>query len=205
MATNPLIDRIMDQLRLKLPGALDGVTQIELWNTVDDFLCRTNVWIADTEVKLKPDKIQADLDSPTAGASIWRLMELRNEDGSHYPVAAWIPVPGTLQFASPSNEAKVLVATVALTIGDPGKRQVYPDMPDWIWSDYYDVLIDGTIGRMYGQPAKPYSNPQMAAYHLKSFTSGVNQSKWMASRGRRMEGQRWRFPQSYAGRMLRRP
>jgi len=205
MATNPLIDRVMDQIRVKMPGALDGVTQMELWNTLDDFLVRTNVWTGETEVKLKVGKLEADLDSPTAGASIWRLMAVKNEDGTNYPIKAWISTPGTITFASGVSEPKTIVATVALTVGDPGKRQVYPDVPDWIWGDYYDVIIDGTIGRLFGHPAKPYSNPQMALFHLKQYSAGCDQAKWMVNRGRRMEGQRWMFPQSYAGRLLRRP
>src|SRR6478609_1794523 len=184
MATNPLIDRVMDQIRVKMPGALDGVTQMELWNTLDDFLVRTNVWTGETEVKLKVGKL---------------------EDGTNYPIKAWISTPGTITFASGVSEPKTIVATVALTVGDPGKRQVYPDVPDWIWGDYYDVIIDGTIGRLFGHPAKPYSNPQMALFHLKQYSAGCDQAKWMVNRGRRMEGQRWMFPQSYAGRLLRRP
>src|SRR6478736_5341851 len=173
MATNPpIVDRIMDQLRLKLPGALDGVTQLELWNTVDDFLTRTNVWIDETTVELKPGKLVYEFSPSAAGASVRRIMDVRNTAGTRSTTKAWMPVPGTLQIASGVSDKLDIVVVTAVTIADPGKRQVYPSLPEWMWSEYQTELIDGTIGRMMGQPAKPYSNPQLAAYHLKSYSSG---------------------------------
>ena len=37
-------ERTMNELRIRIPGALDSVLQLELFNVCDDFLQGTNIW-----------------------------------------------------------------------------------------------------------------------------------------------------------------
>ena len=205
MATNPYIDRIMDRVRIRVPGTLDGVTQIELFDAVNEFLANTNAWQDTIEVELKPGKFVYDLTPSGGSAETWRIMSVKNVDGTPYRLPAWMTIPGELQTSSDVTEKTKIMVTVALAPGLMGKKQTYPDIPDYIWNDYYDIILDGVISRLMSQPAKPYSNPQMALFHGKKFNSGCNVAKWQLENGRLYRGQNWRFPQTFAGRNLRRP
>src|SRR6187399_603582 len=43
------------------------------------------------------------------------------------------------------------------------------NLPEWMWSMFFQDWLDGTLGRLHGMVAKPWSNTQMASYHGKRF------------------------------------
>jgi hypothetical protein len=51
-------DRIMQTLRVHVPGATDKLIELELFNTIDEFLRRTTAWRYTTDVDLEEDKIE---------------------------------------------------------------------------------------------------------------------------------------------------
>jgi len=66
-------------------------------------------------------------------------------------------------------------------------------VPDWVYTQYYDGLFDGVLGRLYAHPAKAYSNTTAAAYHLNRFRTAIQQASGAAKQGH-VVGQNWRFP-----------
>lgn len=66
-------------------------------------------------------------------------------------------------------------------------------MPRIASRHHYDALLDGFLGRVYSHPSKPYSNPTLAAYHLKRFQSAIGKYKAQANLGY-AGGQSWAFP-----------
>jgi hypothetical protein len=59
--------------------------------------------------------------------------------------------------------------------------------------DHYMAILDGTLGRLYAQPAKPYSDPTRAAYHMKRFRAAIGKYAAIAKQGNN-GAQAWRFP-----------
>jgi hypothetical protein len=185
----------MDNARTRVPGALDTALQMELFNTLTEFFQQSDVWQEEIAVAVAPGGRTYDL-SPADPGQINRLMGVVTAAG--HPVRAAMGIPGTLVLASePSNE-ETYTATVAMTVVDPVKTDGYPKFPDWVLTKYGLKLTDGVIGKMMSQQKKPYTNNQLAIFHLKKFQSAISQARTDSRHQNLFAAQRWRFPRTFA-------
>ena len=72
MSSDPLL-RLMDNLRIKLPAALDGVIQLELFNALDEFCRDSQTWVEDVPFVTELDVFDYDV-TPTGHARIHQLV-----------------------------------------------------------------------------------------------------------------------------------
>ncbi len=72
-------------------------------------------------------------------------------------------------------------------------REDATSLPDIAATEHMDALMDGLLGRMFEHPAKPYSNPTLAQYHLKRFRSAIGVAAARIKTAR-AQGASWRFP-----------
>jgi hypothetical protein len=72
------------------------------------------------------------------------------------------------------------------------------DIPEWMFDMYFQNWLDGTLGRLYGMPAKPWFNPAIAGYHARRFRNAMAFRKQETPRGFTW-GQPgpWRFPRGW--------
>lgn len=198
-------NRLIDNARIKLPGALDGVMKLEFFAVMNDFFQQTSIWTeditftanpTDSSPITSPDDFSYDL-LPDGGAII-RLMYVINSQGSAQ--AATMDTPGIVMLRYSPNVADTYTANVAKTVTDPTTREGYPEFPAWVLNKYGNEILDGLLGRMMGQIAKPYSSPQMALYHTKKFNAGVQRASVESHHGNVYRGQNWSFPQTFARR-----
>lgn len=202
------MNRLMDNARIKLPGALDGTLQLELVNVLNDFFAGSNIWKEDLPFQVTPTS-ETYLEDPAAWTytivpsqgQINRVLGVVTSKG--LPVPVGMSIPGEIVLARQPSEADTYTAQVALVLGDQMTKEGYPAFPEWILSKYYNDLLDGLLGNMMGQLAKPYSNPNLAQYHLKKFRSAVSQAKVEAQHENVYRGQSWRFPQNFVRRRFR--
>jgi hypothetical protein len=202
------MNRLMDNARIKLPGALDGVLQMEMVNVLNEFFNGSNLWYEDIPFQVTPTS-DSYLENPAAWTytivpsqgQINRLMWVMTSES--LPVPVGMPIPGELILGRQPSQADTYTARVALVLGDQTTREGYPDFPDWILSKYYPDLLDGILGAMMGQLAKPYSNPQLAQFHLRRFRSAISLAKVEAQHENVYRGQSWRFPQNFVRRRFR--
>lgn len=189
------LNRIMDNLRVRLPGAVDSVLQLELFNTLNEFCCGSNIWREKIDVPITAGVKIYDL-TPSGNSKVVRLMSL--VDGNDFPVSAAIDtIDFTLELFDTPNTSSTFYATVALTVDDPVNTEGYPNFPSWILATYQVDIEDGVLARMMSQPAKPYSNTQLALFHQRRFTSATAVARAEAQRRYTYGGQVWRFPQSF--------
>lgn len=66
-------------------------------------------------------------------------------------------------------------------------------LPDVAKTRHYEGLRDGLLGRLYGHPAKPYSNPTLAQYHLSRYRNAIATAKGEFIQGGNA-GQNWQYP-----------
>ena len=66
-------------------------------------------------------------------------------------------------------------------------------LPDISFEEHFDALFDGMIGRMYRHPTKPYTNLQLADFHLKRFRKAIAEAKGQANKGGVPGGVGWTF------------
>jgi hypothetical protein len=112
-------------------------------------------------------------------------------------------LPGEVTFYTPPGQ-DTYTATVALSIDDPVQKDGYPEFPAWILEKYGVGLLDGVVGRMMLQPAKPYTNPQLGAAHLNAFHRTVSTAGTESVHRNVHNAQAWVFPQNFATRTQRR-
>lgn len=202
---NADMNRLMDHARIRLPGALDAAIQMELFAVLNEFFQKSNIWYEDIQFQAQPTS-DTYLENPEAytydivptKGTVTRLVGTVNSQ--EIPVRATMPVLGRLVLTYPPEMSDTYTTRVALTVVDPVTQDGYPDFPDWIMKKYGNGILDGVLGRMMSQIAKPYTSTQGAQFHLRSFKQIVSQAKVEAARKNVYRGQNWWFPQSYAAR-----
>lgn len=183
--------RFMSNARMRLPGALDGAIQQEMFDVMKEFFDGTNIWREDVSFSTVVDQTEYEVDQ-TEASSINRLMWLL--DTNDLIVNATMNEPGIIVLGTEPSIVETLTVTYALTVDDPVDSNSYPQFPAWVLKKYSIGLLDGVLGKMMTQPAKPYSNERLAIYHLKRFRDAVARARTESDRGQLNAAQRWRFP-----------
>jgi hypothetical protein len=73
VTANLPIDRLLQTLRVHAPGVTDALLQLELFNTLDEFFSRTSAWREFSDITLRTDALDYDIDVP-AGARMVRIL-----------------------------------------------------------------------------------------------------------------------------------
>ena len=191
-------ERLIKNARTALPGALDGAILIELFNVLDEFFQNTNIWQEDIPFSVIGNEATDTVHyiEPESVSTIVRLLYVLDAGG--FPINASMQVPGEVTFGFPPTTAGTYTARVVLTINDPTQRDGYPEFPQWIFTKYRLGILDGVLGQMMSQPAKPYTNPQLAQYHMKKFRNAIVIASSESDRKNVLGRQAWRFPQSFS-------
>lgn len=189
------ITRLMNNLRISLPGAVDDAIKIEIYNALNQFFQDSNIWREDIPLPVTAGEKEYEL-LPTGPVNIVRVMSIW--DGNLLPVAGALDLTTqNLVLATAPGTDGIYTVQVALTVNDPTDREGYPVFPDWILNLYMNDMIGGVLGRMMAQPAKPYSNASLAAYHTRAFAAAIATARIEANRRYVYGAQRWRFPQTF--------
>jgi hypothetical protein len=193
------INRLMSQLRIRLPGALDDTIKLELFSAMDEFFSGSNIWVEDVDLYVTPTDTEYDV-IPSSVSAVHRLISVVNSN--NIPQNASMATPGVVVLSQAPSVAETLIARVALTVSDPPDRQSYPIFPAWIAGKYGNDIVAGVLSRMMSQLAKPYSSTQMALFYARQFTQTINRAKVEAMHGNVYRGQNWAFPQGMTRRKV---
>lgn len=197
---NAELSRLMDNLRIRLPGAVDTVLKLELFNTLKEFFSDSSSWYQDVTFQVTPGELSYEI-VPNGVCQVVRLYGVVN--GEERAVNASWELPDTLHLYTEPSKADTYTARLILSVLDPTTREDYPVFPDWALQAYGNEIMDGVIGRMMSQAAKPYSNERLAIYHMRRFRAGVASARVDALRKYTYRAQAWRFPQTFARRKAR--
>lgn len=190
------LDRLMDDARVALPGALDEAIKHSLFAVLDEFFRATEVWketvefavnTTDTEYEVDPEEVPS--------AKIVRLIEVKNPD--EIQIYATMETIGVIELDTAPTQAETWTARFCLTVGDPVTTLAMPVFPEWILAKYREGFLSGVLGKMYMQPAKVYSNQTLAVYHLRRFESVKAQGKRDAKHKNVSGAQAWSFPRGW--------
>lgn len=201
---NADVIRLVTNAQIRLPGATSQTVQQELFMVADEFFKESNVWREDIEFNVPANDPVGTVYqvTPSGNVIIDKLMWMRNADGGGR-IFGQMSTPGELTLSTyPSSPAKY-IATVALTVSDPTQRDGYVSFPGWVLAKYRGVFLNGILGKMMSQPAKPYTNTQLSVYYIKLFNSGKSAARVEAQRANVFRAQAWNFP-SFGGRSQRR-
>lgn len=199
---SPSMTRLVDNATFRLPGALPGALLPELFAVLDEFFQVTSCWYEDisftalttTSTYIEEPEDYTYLLTPAQGKVV-RLRWAMETGGA--AVNAVMPVPGELVLQHAPSVQSTYTARATLTVADPTTRDGYPECPDWVIAKYSNGLLDGLLGRMMSQIAKPYSSGQVAMMHLKRFRSAMSSARVETTRQNLHGAQTWMFPQTF--------
>lgn len=191
MPADPLIDRIMDSARSRLPGAVDNNIYHELQYVLDDFFKNSGCWREKIEVPVLADTLEYEIEPVQLPGRIYSLINFTN--GNNTPYGAVLN-DGNILTLVKAIDAGTYYAWVNVTVTGRLNDEDYPRFPQWVADRYSDEIADGVASRLMAQPAKPYSSPQHSAYYGRRFRAGWQSAKIEVSRQNLVGNQNWLYP-----------
>lgn len=192
------LGRLMNQIRVSLPGATDVAIKGMLFNVIDEFMKNSNTWNEWIPFSIF-NGVQDYLITPQHQGMIVRLGQVLDNNCVIYPsmVTEIEPPSARIHVVWPQNMTISVRAIVYKSIVLPTTSEEIPVAPRWLLPMYERAIETGVIGRMQMQSNKPYTNPTLATINVKSFLNMVAEARTAALRGNLYGGQAWRFPSNF--------
>lgn len=193
----------------RIPSEPEEVIAEELAQVVRDF-CREalpwqdtltgfDVLAADPHVEIIPPDARVRcvyiLRARLAGQELGQVepgaMLHHHESPAQPRVFSCVQAPHILSLlpAPPEDILGQLSVHAALSPADPADW-----LPSLFETHHFEAILDGTLGRFYNQPMKPYTDKEQARYHLRRYRALIQEARHMAQRGYVPHATNWAFP-----------
>ena len=187
------VDRLFDTVQSQMPGATMAMIELVLRNVVEEFCYRSTYFREKVFWQMAPGVREITIDP--YDRNLETIYITAQEGLTHYQVRP----PATLQdqqipVASRTGWALIILKPRSFAAVKRGAVAA-------LFTNWWEVMLDGIMARLYAQPVKPWSSPQMAQYHGTRFWQGVNRARDQAERGNSAEQSPFRnFPYFARGR-----
>ena len=187
----------------RTPGAVRSVAKRELINAAREFFRESGVWLhLDEGIDFVAGTYAYTATPPDSNSEILQIYSIERNG---LPMTPKVERPtGERESGTPlywtadkaafsiwptpvNGDTTVIVRSILIPTAG---TSVLPDMAA---SKYYEAILDGSLARMYGHPAKPYSNPAYATYHLNRFRNAIGVAAGERKTGG-FSGQNWQYP-----------
>ena len=190
LGSQPDIERVYDNVLAIVPAVTFPLVKMALWNAIEEFARRSVHFRETVHWTMGIGVGSVDFNPYSATMSVcWVL--------SQTGLYRWqIDPPARLvDLVSPQTTLRTGDAIVALK-----PVSLEADLPQHMWTQWFETILDGVLGRLYALPAKPWSNGQLAQYHGTRFRQGLNRARDIAARGYSNQQPNWAFPVIAKGR-----
>lgn len=85
------------------------------------------------------------------------------------PIGYYMPTPETVTLDPLPNASVSLVLTVACT-----PTRASTGVESWVYQRHLEEIASGALARLLAQPMQPWSNPDLASFHLNRFENAVS-------------------------------
>lgn len=194
LGADPGAELLYDNVQMQVPAVALAAIKLALWNTIEDFYQQSTARQEHVFWKMAAGVQTIDFNPFDA---TWLVAWVLHFNGLS---SAKIEPPGLLRdltFPVPETERS---GEAWLALKPVSFDAVIACGAPELWSMWFETILSGTLYRLYGQPAKPYSSPQLAQFHGRAYRSGVAQARDIARRGFSDGGGNWRFPYFAGGR-----
>jgi hypothetical protein len=189
LGSDPGLERLYDNVQSQVPAVGLAAVKMAAWNTVEDFYIRST---SRRETVYWQMAVGISMVDFNPFDETWLVAWVLSFCGIH---RGKVVPPGELwdlDYPSGARKGTVLLALKPVSFD--------ANLPPELWSTWFETILDGTLGRLYAQPAKPYTSPQLAQYHMNAFNAGVKRARDTAQRGNTDGPGRWAFPYFAGGR-----
>lgn len=192
------LDRFMNDVRVRLPGAIDDAIKLEMFATFDQFCKETNAWQEKILLEVNSDSREYEIEPEENRALIVRLLWVAPEsENSEFlqPIPAVLPRTDTIIFRDLPSSPTTYAVTVALTVIDPvNANDKLPEFPDELLTLYSQDILNGVLSRMMSQAAKPYFSKEGFLYHGRLFRNAISRVRISVLQQNTYGTQVWRYP-----------
>lgn len=188
----------------RTPGVVRSVAKREFLNAAREFYRESGAWreiiessflaVSDYTYTVVPENSESEvfqvLSVEVNGLPLTAKSERPFGDRPTGTPTLWYPTaPDSFEvWPEPDQYDDNIRVRVALLPTDTATT-----LPDVSYTRHYDALLDGVLSRLYGHPAKPYSNPDIATYHLNRFRNAIGVASAEQKQGG-FAGQNWQYP-----------
>lgn len=191
---------LINAARTQLPGSTDAGIKQAANEVVREFAFETSTMIENLTLNIVPNVTQYPL-TPTEPGDVVRLGGALNSNNDPQPVS--MPVLGIMLLRDIPTTAQTWTVMCIKQPSVDIARDGTSSLPDGYLVTWGQPILWGLLGTMMGHINKPYSDGQMALYHLRKFrgamvtaraallhqgTFGVN--SWVFPGGWQARGQR---------------
>lgn len=189
LGSDPDIERLFDNIQAILPAVTLTLIRLTAWNAIEEFALRSLYFREQVQWTMPIGVSTVDFNPYSSDMAVcWVL----NQKGLY----EWrVKPPSTLVDLRQPTTVRTGEALLALK-----PLSLDSELPPGFWSSWFETLLDGTLFRLYGQPAKPWSSPPLAQYHGTRFRMGMNRARDIVNRGHSGQQPYWRFPLFATGR-----
>lgn len=189
LGSNPGLARLYDNVQATLPVVSLEIIKMMTWNTIEQFY----------------------LDSTARQEKVYWTMAVGVQELDFNPFDETWLVAWVLQVDGLSN-FKIEMPGTVIDLNNPiGVRTgsallalkpvaFATNLPQELFVQWFETILNGTLFRLYSTPMKPYSSPQMAQFYGREWRKGVARARGIASKQYTNGAGRWSFPTFAAGR-----
>lgn len=193
LGDDPGLTRLFDNVQAVCAGALLPVIKMAAWNTIEEFYVRST-WRREWVSWCMPPCVGEVDFNPYDGD--WLVCWVLDYHGDGTPKTMVKPPAKLLDISCPLPEAeRTGWALLALK-----PTSFDTEFDPLLFQQWFETILDGTLYRLFMQPAKPYSNATMAQFHGKMWKAGCQRARVVATKAYTNGPGRWSFPYFAHGR-----
>lgn len=168
------LNRFYDTVQTRLPGITQSLIDLELHSVVEEFCYRSTYFREHVFWQMAIGVNQLIL--TPYDAAMETIYVLAQEGLTRY----YVDPPATMVDIQPPVSTRTGEAILALK--PIHLRYVKQGAAPQLFTNWFEVMLDGVLFRLYGQPAKPWSSSGLAQYHGTRYWQGVNRARDQAER-----------------------
>lgn len=206
-----MISSWVNMLLPRLPGASKTLVEEEVKRTIDNFCRESTAWremlygfnitAGDREIPVVYDD-GTEIEVVQLLRVYYSRQQLTPYSHAPFETSTNTPTGWTTKAGDPSTIVLTTIPTVSIADAIDVWVSLAPVNPasladtsmNVLVTDFWEVIFDGTLGRMFSQENKPYSNKADSLYHLTRYRNGTRKARDMGNRGFTGNAQNWTFP-----------
>lgn len=187
----PSVDRLYDNVQAEVPAVALAAVKLAAWNAIEDFYIQSTARREMIYWQMPVGVYAVNFDPFDANWNVcWVLGYTGLTKGKVEP-------PGLLRDVQ-WPQSTLLRTGQALVALKPASFSV--DCGPLLWVQWFEAILAGTLHRLYRQPAKPYSSPQLAQFYGVQYRAGVARARDIARRDYTNGPGLWQVPYFAMGR-----
>jgi|SRR5262245_9394375 len=208
-------DIFVRDVRVIVPSVTDDMVRLELFNCVRDFCLQSLAVRADTLDTIAAGSDGVVLADTDDGMEVVKVISLSTTNGRLRPIPAlrlsqspapsapvnglagyWCDAPNSVRVWAPPV-IDVDIAGVVAVAPKVNCAENFMKVPEVLYQQHYEAIRCGTLGRLYMQLGKPYSNMPQARLMMGRANARSIQARITADQSDTMGEPPWTFPRGF--------